>query len=151
MPGDSSSLLDFHTDALSGQSVFEVVLWVPLTRAYKSNSMFIFSRSKTYEILSKLKASEKKGMKNLYNEYKEYATFLKLNLGECLIFSPTLFHGNVINNTDITRVSINCRFKNIFSHEAQSGERRLGSFYRVLNISPVTELGLAYKDEIINF
>ena len=28
MPNDDSSILDLHTDALSGQSVFELVLWV---------------------------------------------------------------------------------------------------------------------------
>jgi len=151
MPNDSSSNLDLHTDALSGQSVFEVVLWVPLTRAFDSNSMYIFSREKTYEILDNLKESENRGMKYLFNKYKKYANFLKLNYGQCLIFSPTLFHGNIINNTDITRISVNCRFKNVFSHEAKNGERRLGSFYRVLNISPVTKLGLSYRDDLIGF
>ena len=90
-------------------------------------------------------------MKNLFDEYKDYATFLNLNFGECLIFSPTLFHGNMLNKTNKTRISINCRFKNLFSHEANNGERRLGSFYRVLNLSPVTKLGLAYRDDLINF
>ena len=51
MPNDSSSILALHTDALSGQSVFEVVLWVPLTKVFDSNAMYIFSREKTYEIL----------------------------------------------------------------------------------------------------
>ena len=151
MPNDTSSVLDLHTDALSGQSVFEIVLWVPLTRSFESNSMYIFSKEKTYKILKELKNSEFEGMKNLFNKYKEYANFLKLNFGECLIFSPTLFHGNVLNKTEITRISINCRFKNLFSHEAKNGERRLGSFYRVLNISPVTKLGLNYRDDLINF
>ena len=151
MPNDISSILDLHTDALSGQSVFEVVLWVPLTRSFDSNSMYIFSKEKTYEILKELKNSEFQGMKNLFNKYKKHATFLKVNFGECLLFSPTLFHGNVLNQTEITRISINCRFKNLFSHEAKNGERRLGSFYRVLNVSPVTKLGLSYRDDLINF
>ena len=84
-------------------------------------------------------------------KYKEYANFLNVNFGECLIFSPTLFHGNVLNQTEITRISINCRFKNLFSHEAKNGERRLGSFYRVLRLSPVTKLGLSYRDDLIKF
>ena len=151
MPHDCSSGLDLHTDALSGQSVFEVVLWVPLTRAFESNSMYIFSKEKSYEILRNLKENENKGMKNLFNEYKDHANFLKVNFGECLIFSPTLFHGNVLNKTRNTRVSINCRFKNLFSHESKSGERRLGSFYRVLKLSPLTKLGLSYRDDLIKF
>lgn len=151
MPYDNSSVLDMHTDALSGQSVFEIVLWVPLTRAFDSNAMYIFPKEKTYKILKMLKASEYKGMKELFNKYKNYARFLKVDFGECLIFSPTLFHGNILNQTEITRISINCRFKNLFSHEAKNGERRLGSFYRVLNLSPVTKLGLNYRDDLIKF
>ena len=151
MPNDSSSILELHTDALAGQSVFELVLWVPITRAFDSNAMYIFSREKTYEILDNLKKSENKGMQYLFNKYKKDANFLKLHYGQCLIFSPTLFHGNILNNTDITRVSVNCRFKNVFSHEAKSGERRLGSFYRVLTLSPVTKLGLSYRDDLLKF
>ena len=151
MPNDSSSILALHTDALSGQSVFEVVLWVPLTKVFDSNAMYIFSREKTYEILSNLSESENKGMQYLFNKYKKHANFLELKYGQCLIFSPTLFHGNILNNTDITRVSLNCRFKNVFSHEAKNGERRLGSFYKVLTLSPVTKLGLSYRDDLIKF
>ena len=151
MPGDSSSVLNLHTDALSGQSVFEIVLWLPLTRAFETNSMYIFSKEKTNQILNQLKNSETIGMKKIFDKYKKHANYLKLNFGECLIFSPTLFHGNTLNQTNITRVSINCRFKNLFSHEPTNGERRLGSFYKVLNISPVTKIGLEYRQDLINF
>ena len=113
MPEDKTSILDLHTDALSGQSVFELVLWVPLTRAYESNSMYIFKET-TNEILKNLKKNEAIGMKNLFEKYKKEAKFLNLKYGECLIFSPTLFHGNILNKTSTTRVSINCRFKNLF-------------------------------------
>ena len=44
MPGDVSSILNLHTDALSGQSVFEIVLWLPLTNAFETNSMYIFQK-----------------------------------------------------------------------------------------------------------
>ena len=151
MPEDKASVLDLHTDALSGQSVFEVVLWVPLTKSYSSNAMYIFPREVNEEILLDLKANESLGMKNLFIKYQKYANFLQLDYGECLIFSPTLFHGNVLNQTPTTRVSINCRFKNLFSHEAKNGERRLGSFYRVLKLSPLTKIGLSYRDDLVKF
>ena len=83
--------------------------------------------------------------------FKDKATFIEINKGKGLIFSPTLFHGNILNKTSSTRISINCRFKNIFTHEAVSGERRLGSFYKILNISEVTKLGLSYRDDLIKF
>jgi sporadic carbohydrate cluster 2OG-Fe(II) oxygenase len=151
MPYDATSLLQLHTDALSGQSPFEIVLWVPLTKCHDTNSMYIFSKKCSSEMLQRLQNHEHTGMLPLFDEYRSEAKYIDINYGECLIFSPTLFHGNTLNETSFTRVSINCRFKNIFSPEADSGERRLGSFYRILELSPVARLGLDYKDEDIRF
>ena len=151
MPYDKSSILDLHTDSLSGQSVFEVVSWTPLTDSYESNSMFIFNPELSKKILNDMPNFHQSGMKELFEKYKKDAEFVEVKYGEGLIFSPTLFHGNVLNETEKTRISINCRFKNIFSHEAKLRERRLGSFYRILKISEVTKLGLAYRDDLIDF
>ena len=151
MPYDSTSLLPLHTDALSGQSVFELVLWVPLTNAFDTNSMYIFPPDITYRMLNELPSIETDGMDMLYSKYKQHAVFINVDFGDVVLFTPTMFHGNVINQTSSTRVSINCRFKSLFSPEALSGERRLGSFYRILSLSPVTEFGLSYRDDIISF
>lgn len=151
MPGDKSSTLGLHTDALSGQSVFEIVLWVPLTNAYSSNSMYIFPKETSYKMLSEMPNHERNGMEALFEKYKNAANFLTVSYGSSLIFSPTMFHGNIVNETDKSRISINCRLKNLFSPESETGERRLGSFYRVLAVSEVTRLGLSYRDEDIVF
>ena len=151
MPNDSSSVLDLHTDALSGQSVFELVMWIPITRSFDSNAMYIFKPEVSKEMLSEIPKNEKIGMNLLFEKFKDKATFIEINKGKGLLFSPTLFHGNILNKTSSTRISINCRFKNIFTHEALSGERRLGSFYKILNISEVTKLGLSYRDDLIKF
>lgn len=151
MPHDESSILSLHTDALSGQSVFELVLWLPLTDSFDSNSMYIFSPSKTYEMLAQMPNAETKGMNHLFELYRSSATFLNVKYGQALIFTPTMFHGNTLNTTQSSRLSINCRFKNLFSNESDSGERRLGSFYRILEISPLTEFGLAYRDDYLSF
>ena len=151
MPYDESSTLGLHTDALSGQSVFEIVLWVPLTNSYESNSMYIYPKDISYAMLTKMPSFEHGGMEELFESFKDSANFLTLDYGSALIFSPTMFHGNVVNRTNETRISINCRFKNLFSPESDSGERRLGSFYRVLEVSEVTRLGLSYRDEDICF
>ena len=39
--------------------------------------------------------------------------FVNLDFGEILIFNPTLLHGNLINKTNHTRVSLNIRFKSL--------------------------------------
>ena len=149
MPYDKSSILDLHTDSLSGQSVFEVVSWTPLTDSYESNSMFIFNPELSKKILNDMPNFHQSGMKELFEKYKD-AEFVEVKYGEGLIFSPTLFHGNVLNETEKTRISINCRFKNIFSHEAKLGEKTW-FIYRILKISEVTKLGLAYRDDLIDF
>ena len=41
LPGDSSSLLSVHADTWSGDSPFEVVVWVPLVNCYGTKAMYI--------------------------------------------------------------------------------------------------------------
>lgn len=151
MPSDQTSVLQMHTDTLAGQSVFELVCWLPLTDASYTNSMYIFEPSISHEILKELPRYESLGMDGLFNKYQHLAKFLTVNFGQALVFSPTLFHGNILNQSGTTRVSINCRVKNVFSPESRSGERRLGSFYKLLTLSPLSELALAYRDDLICF
>ena len=146
MPNDDSSLLSLHTDTITGQSAFEIVLWVPFTKCFEENSMYIIQKEKSMEMMSKIKEYSYLGMKKLEEDYKEYKEFIHLLPNQILIFSPTLFHGNVLNKTSQTRVSINCRFKNIFAPESTNPERRLGTFYQVFKTSVLTQIALSYKD-----
>lgn len=153
MPKDTTSSLGLHSDTLSGQSEYEVVVWTPLADAFESNSMYIFDKKVSKLIYQDLNKFEFKGMDKLYNKYKKHAKFLNVKKGEILIFSSSLFHGNIINRTKKTRLSINCRFKSIFAPELEDfpTERSSGSFYKPLKISPVTKWGLKYKYNKIKF
>lgn len=146
LPFDDSSLLPLHTDTISGQSAFEVVLWVPFTKCFKENSMYIIPIEKSMEMMSKIKNYHELGMQQLEEEYKSFKKFINIMPHQILVFSPTLFHGNIINSTSQTRVSLNCRFKNIFSPESPNPERKLGTFYQVFKTSPLTEIALSYED-----
>lgn len=153
MPHDDRSTLMLHTDTLSGQSEYEVVAWTPLVDAYETNSMYIFEKDVSQEIFKVLSSYENRGMNELFEDYKSKAKFLEINKGQVLIFSSSLFHGNVINQTEDTRVSVNCRFKNLFSPEIEdfSSERTTGSFYKPLKLSPVTTWALKYDDDFVSF
>ena len=87
--------------------------------------------------------------KLLSDNFKD-ADFLDVKAGTCVLFSSTLFHGNVINDTDCTRVSLNCRFKALFSPEYATipHERVTGTFYKPLMVSPLTKIGVNYNDDI---
>ena len=62
LPRDNSSILPIHSDVWSGNSPFEVVLWIPLVSVKKTKSMFILSPELNkyyYKNLKKFKSSEK--------------------------------------------------------------------------------------------
>ena len=74
-------------------------------------SMFITNQNST-ELLIKLLQAQK-NIEEIYKKIKNLS-LLRLNL-ENFTFSPILLHGNTINETDTTRVSMNCRFKSLLS------------------------------------
>ena len=148
LPNDETSLVGLHTDTASGQSEFEVVCWLPLTRAYKSNSLYIFNKHKSKEMLSKLPEYKKKGMEDLYQDYANEAGSVEIEPGNCLLFSSTLMHGNRVNLTETTRVSLNFRFKALLSpyNSIEHSEKKIGNFYRPFKISPATKIALDFRD-----
>lgn len=150
LPKDESSTLLLHTDTLSGQSPFECVLWTAITDAFDSNAMYIFDEKDSKKLYQKLPSYQHKGMQQLFEDNRSAANFLNTSAGTCILFSSTLFHGNQVNHTDKTRISLNCRFKSLFSPEYASipHERVTGTFYEPLFISPVTKIGLEYDDAI---
>jgi sporadic carbohydrate cluster 2OG-Fe(II) oxygenase len=150
MPGDASSILELHSDTLSGQSPFECVLWTAITDAFDSNAMYMFDINESQKLYQLLPKYQHNGMNQLFNDNKHQAKFLSVKSGTNILFSSTLFHGNTLNETDYTRVSLNCRFKALFSPEYSNfpHERVTGTFYEPLKLSPVTKLGLNYNANI---
>lgn len=153
MPNDESSILGMHTDTLSGQSPFEIVMWTAFTDATESNSMFYFDRETSKKIFHEMPENEKEGLEELRKKYWAKAQFIDVSESDVVLFSGTLFHGNIINQTKNTRISINCRFKNLFSPsgKTKSADRGVGIFYKLLHESVVTEIGREYIKREINF
>ena len=136
-PGDDSSLLPVHADTWSGDSPYEVVLWVPLVDCYDTKSMYFCDKNISEEIdISQFKNSE-----DLFRAIAPHVTFMDVKYGECLIFSQNIMHGNRVNETDATRWSLNCRFKSLLSPYA---DKKLGEFFEPITIRPATRLGMDY-------
>ena len=144
MPNDATSILALHTDTIAGQSKFEVVCWLPLTSAFDSNAMYVFSLDDSQEMAMQMPKYQEKGMDSLLKDWKHKATFIEIEPGQAVIFSSNLMHGNLLNETDRTRISLNTRYKALFSpyNDQAYSEKKLGSFYKPLNISPVTKIAL---------
>lgn len=142
LPNDNSSLLPLHSDTWSGDSPFEVVLWLPLVDCYKTKSMFILNQRKITKFNRLYKSKRNKKASDLYTNIKNDLEFLDIKFGQFLLFNQNLPHGNIINNTKETRISMNCRFKGLFTPYSN---KKLGSFFKPLNIKPATKIGLNYK------
>ena len=153
MRNDESSILGMHTDTLSGQSPFEFVMWTAFSKGYGTNSMFYFDRDTSKEIFSEMPYFESQGLDALRKKYWSKAKFLEVNESDVVLFSGTLFHGNVVNETNDDRISINCRFKNLFSPAGQtkSADRGVGIFYKLFSESVATEIGREYLDRKVGF
>ena len=145
MPSDNSSTLPIHADSFNGESAYQVVYWLPLTDAYKTNSMFIVNPETNSKILKKIKKyKNKEGIKKIYSSYKKNFKYLNISKGNFLIFSSNLLHGNTVNKEKTTRISFNTRVKSLFSPYA-SNEKNIGNFYQPKIIKPATKLGLNFE------
>lgn len=147
LPGDDSSLLPLHADVWSGDSPFEVVVWVPLVDCYKTKSMFFLHPDKNEKVIKKISNSKTKSVDTVYKSIESDLTWLNVSFGDILIFSQNFIHGNHINLESETRWSLNCRLKSLFSPYA---EKKLGEFFEPLIIKPATHLGMNYEFPKVN-
>lgn len=149
-PRDKDSMLSMHSDIHAGESPFEVVAWLPLTDVV-SNSMSMFiTKPKFNRVINKAVTSSKKNIEEIYKKNKKKFKFIKIKFGEILIFSPILLHGNTINETDTTRVSMNCRFKSLLSpyNVFSTTHRNIPHFFKPLTIKPMTRIGFNFIRKI---
>jgi len=142
MPNDESSILKPHSDCWSGDSPFQINAWIPLTDAFETNSMFLFDQSASMDLLRAIYTGQNIDFSSITGP----ENFLHLNFGEILIFNPGLVHGNVLNQTAKTRVSLNIRFKSIFTPDGISASRSSGVYYRIFGLSPWTKLAFELNE-----
>ena len=142
LPEDESSLLPIHSDTWSGDSPFESVLWLPLVNCYKTKSMFILNSNKIKKFNTAFVNKKIKSVTDLYKKFRKDLNFININYGNYLLFNQNLPHGNLVNRTNETRVSLNCRFKGLFTPYEQ---KELGSFFSPLKRRASTKIGLEYN------
>lgn len=142
LPDDASSLLPVHADVWSGDSPFEVVVWLPLVDCRKTKSMYLLSPARNAEIHADMASFRAKSAEDLYNEIEPDVTFLDIAYGQVLVFSQNILHGNIVNREPETRWTMNCRFKSLFSPYA---DKKLGEFFDPITLRAATRMGLDYR------
>lgn len=140
-PNDQTSVLELHSDVWTGDSPFQVVLWVPLTDSTATNAMFLLPPKESREALHRSHTGELRSMSEIHEAYAEHFKSVEIRYGSVLIFDSSCLHGNQLNTTSQTRWSLNCRFVSLLA-PSTTPERRLGPYYTPIMIRPTTLMGL---------
>ena len=142
IPNDNSSLLPVHSDVWSGDSPFEIVVWLPLVNCYRTKAMYILPPSK-YENMKKIFLDKKStSSEKIYKKIKKDLQWIKIKYGQVLLFNQCLPHGNIVNKESETRWSLNCRFKGIFSPYK---DKKLGEFFEPVTLRTISKLAIKYN------
>ncbi|NJL55259.1 hypothetical protein HC928_08790 [bacterium] len=141
-PEDDSSLLPLHSDVWSGNSPYEVVLWLPLVDCYQTKSMFLLPRPESEAILSNFRQYASLSTEELYREIESNLVWFEVRCGQAAIFSHAMLHGNRINRETTTRWTINVRFKSLLS---PYGSKGLGESFLPITMRPTTHIGAGYR------
>ena len=142
LPNDNSSLLPIHSDVWSGDSPYEIVLWVPLVNCFKTKSMYILKQSDYKNFINLIKNKKIDSSEKIFNLIKKKLSWLKVDYGSYLIFNQCLPHGNVVNLENETRWSMNCRFKSLFSPYS---DKKIGEFFQPITERATTLIGNKYE------
>jgi len=142
LPQDDSSLLPVHSDVWSGDSPFEVVVWLPLVDCYGSKAMYLLPPKNYAELTQQFRAKANGSSEKLYQTIKEEVQWLEVRYGEVLIFDQGLPHGNRLNEEIETRWSMNCRFKGVFT---PYGDKKIGEFFEPITLKAASQKGMSYR------
>ena len=105
--------------------------------------MYIINQKDFNKLKVLLKKKKYSDSSKIFELLRKNLKWLKVNYGEMLIFNQTLPHGNVVNEESETRISLNCRFKSIFSPYK---DKKIGEFFIPITTRAMTEIGINYKD-----
>ena len=138
MPKDDSSLLPLHSDVWSGNSPYEIVLWLPLVDCYKTKSMYILPRPHSEKIFREFSKYKKFDAEKLYKEIKPKLIWLDVPYGSAVLFTHSILHGNRLNEEKTTRWTFNVRLKGALT---PYGVKELGESFVPVTIRPATRIG----------
>lgn len=142
LPADSSSLLPVHSDTWSGDSPYEVVLWIPLVDCFRTKSMYILPPEGALKIQRNLADFAGRSAEDIFRDIERDVRWLDIPYGSFLLFNQNLPHGNRVNEEADARWSMNCRFKGVFTPYA---DKKLGEFFEPITLRAASRIGLDYQ------
>jgi len=103
-----SRRLQFHQGIWVGNGKGLRTIWIPFTSAYDTNTMQMLPLEISREITKKC-IDNQWSLEEFENKCAEYSFPINLNYGQAHLFFQEHIHGNVNNDTNITRVSMDIR------------------------------------------
>jgi len=119
--------LPFHNDFFAGNGRGLRTIWIPLTKSYYTNTMWMVDLP-TSRRLAKQLVQEKWKLERFEKECMKYAFPVNLNPGQCHLFLQEHLHGNVNNEENYTRVSLDMR---IMVRGEEYGRKTPGGYLRL--------------------
>ncbi|AXX16269.1 MULTISPECIES: sporadic carbohydrate cluster 2OG-Fe(II) oxygenase [Leptospira] len=141
-PKDDSSLLPVHSDTWSGDSPYEIVVWLPIVDCYKTKSMYLLPPNSSKKLISDFKNQSGISSEDLFQSISKDVQWLEVKYGEILLFDQGYPHGNRVNEESDTRWSMNCRFKSVFT---PYGDKKLGEFFEPITLRATSKIGMEYQ------
>lgn len=142
-PGDPNPS-ELHRDAPLN-SCYEMVLWVPMVDCFRTKSMYMLSHSETKRAYADLK--QHGCWQKFEKDAIDAAVKPSVSFGQALAFSATVLHGSEVNLENETRVSLNVRYKNLFS---PSGLKNQLQFFKLLTVSDFVTVGADLEFDVVN-
>jgi len=119
--------LHFHQGIFYNNGRGQGTIWMPLTKCYDTNSMWIVDYNNSKNI-TKNAVRSKISQKSFEKTIIEKAFPVTLDPGQAHLFHQEHIHGNLNNETDITRMSIDWH---ILVENEEYGGRYPGGFFRL--------------------
>lgn len=142
MPEDTTSVLPVHADVWSGDSPYEIVLWIPYVNVTGTKCMFILPEKKHAKHIGQMEKNGVNSTSEIMEQIRDDLTWVEMEYGEVMLFTQNLMHGNVTNIEKSTRWSSNCRFKSVLSPYS---DKKLGEFFEPISLRGATILGADYR------
>lgn len=138
LPRDDSSLLPLHSDVWSGNSPYELVLWLPLVDCWKTKSMYVLERPESEKIFREFASYESFDAEKLFQKIKRNLVWLEVPRGHAVLFTHSLLHGNRVNEEATTRWTFNVRLKGLLT---PYGAKEMGESFLPITVRPATRIG----------
>ena len=159
-PGKTQDNVPTHRDTHYGGSPFEVSVHIPFTETGLDGSLGVISGSHIepdsaypYEVVENPGVSRGDAMhqmgflyapKRMRDEDIARLTPAGTKLGEALVFSLAIVHGQIVNRASVTRFSTDIRMVNSLAPVDWARLEERG-YYKELAVSPMTEAARLYE------